>query len=223
MERAAHAAHKGRAAAVTEGREADAHAVRWEYLRAEIEHKAIYRVAPGARGLLGKAPNTRYTWQFYLRRCLFNPWFTINAAQALLTKMPPGQYQFAAVEDAGVPLAQALATLTETPFISVKKQRKVYGLMNWTEGRVTGDPLVLVDDLAGSQASLKAAKRVLLAYKLEVAPLYVTLVNKTQGTHKENYLQDTQLVSLFTCEDFAMSWSAYREKYNRDPDFGPSY
>jgi orotate phosphoribosyltransferase len=194
-----------------------------EYLRSEIEHKGIYRVAPGGRALPGKAPNTRYTWQFYLRRCLFDPWFTICAARTLLAEMPEGKCQFAAVEDAGVPLAQALATLTETPMISVKKQRKMYGLMNWTEGRVTGEPLVLVDDLAGSQASLKAAKKVLQAFKLPVAPLYVTLVNKTQGTHAENYLGDSKLVSLFTCEDFAMSWAAYLEKYNRDPAFGPTY
>lgn len=201
----------------------DTHEVLREHLRAEIEHKAIYRVPPGGQALPGKAPNTRYTWQFYLRRCLFDPWFTIGAAQLLLAKMPAGKFQFAAVEDAGVPLAQALATLTETPFISVKKQRKVYGLMNWTEGRVTGDPLVLVDDLAGSQASLKAAKRTLLAFKLNVAPFYVALVNKTQGTHQENYLSDSQLVSLFTCEDFAMSWAAYRARHNRDPDFGLAY
>jgi len=194
-----------------------------EYLRSEIEHKGIYRVAPGGQALPGKAPNSRYTWQFYLRRCLFDPWFTIGAAQALLAKMPEGKFQFAAVEDAGVPLAQALATLTETPMISVKKQRKLYGLMNWTEGRVTGDPLVLVDDLAGSQASLRAAKRTLQAFKLPVAPVYVTLVDKTQGTHRENYLDGSQLVSLFTCEDFAMTWAAYRARYNRDPDFGAAY
>jgi hypothetical protein len=48
-------------------------------------------------------------------------------------------------------------------------------------------------------------------------------VNKTQGTHAENYLGDSKLVSLFTCEDFAMSWAAYLEKYNRDPAFGPTY
>lgn len=194
-----------------------------EYLRSEIDHRGIYRVPPGGRRLPGKAPNSWYTWQFYLRRCLFDPTFAFLAGENLLARMPEGECQFAAVEDAGVPLAQAMATITCTPFISVKKQRKGYGLLNWTEGRVTGAPLVLVDDLAGSQASLKAARKILVAYQLNVAPVYVTIVDKTQGTHPEAYLQGSKLISLFTCEDFAMTWEAYRARYDRFPEFGPTY
>lgn len=198
-------------------------AVKFEYLRSEIDHKAIYRVAPTGRKLLAKAPAAYYTWQIYLRRCMFDPKFVYTAADLLLKKMPEGVFQFAAVEDAGVSLTQAMATLSGRSWISVKKQRKVYGLHNWTEGRVTGDPLVLVDDLAGSQASLRTARSVLRAYKLEVAPYYATIIDKTQGTHQSNYLNDFQLISLFTCEDFALSWNAYREKYRCDPDFGTYY
>jgi hypothetical protein len=28
---------------------------------------------------------------------------------------------------------------------------------------------------------------------------------------------------LFTCEDFAMGWKAYVEKFKREPDFGAYY
>lgn len=197
--------------------------VKFEYLRSEIDHKAIYRVAPNGRKLLAKGPGAYYTWQIYLRRCMFDPKFVYTAADLLLKEMPEGRFQFAAVEDAGVALAQALGTLSGRPWISVKKQRKAYGLHNWTEGRVTGDPLVLVDDLAGSQASLRTARSVLQAFKLEVAPYYAAIINKTQGTHQTNYLNDFKLISLFECEDFAMSWNAYRDRYRCDPDFGPHY
>lgn len=194
-----------------------------EFLRSEIEHKAIYRVAPGSPKLLAKSPNAYYTWQIYLRRCMFDPEFVYAAAELLLDSLPQGRFQFAAVEDAGNPLAQALGTITNTPWISVKKQRKLYGLHNWTEGRVSGDPIILVDDLAGSKSSLKSAKSVLLAFKLNLAPYYLTVIDKTQGTHNNSYINDFKLVSLFTCEDFSMTWNAYKEKYRCDPDFGPHY
>ena len=194
-----------------------------DYLKNKIEHSGIYRVKPGTINLIGKAPNTYYTWQLYLRRCLFEPKFVYTAADLLLSQLPNVPRQFAAVEDAGLPLAQALATLSGSNWISVKKQRKQYGLLNWTEGVVNGAPLVLVDDLAGSQASLKNARYVLEAFKLNVAPYYMTLMNKTKGTHHSNYLDDIKLVSLFTCDDFAMSWQEYIDRYRCEPDFGRIY
>jgi hypothetical protein len=48
----------------------------------------------------------------------------------------------------------------------------------------------------------------------------VALVNKTQGTHKNNYVGETELISLFTCDDFAMSWAEYVDKFNKKPEFG---
>jgi orotate phosphoribosyltransferase len=194
-----------------------------EYLRQEIEENGIYRVAPDGNRLPAKQPNMSYTWQFYLRRCMFEPKFISTAAELLVEKLPSTDIQIGACEDAGVPLGAAMAAVLGTPMISVKKSRKVYGLMNFTEGKVTGKPILLVDDLAGSQSTLKVAARTLEAFKLPVADQYATLINKTQGTHPESYMQQRQLISLFTCDDFAMSWSAYVEKYGRTPDFGKHY
>ena len=154
---------------------------------------------------------------------MLEPRFVYTAADLLLSRLPPSPRQFAAVEDAGSSLAQALATLTGTRWISIKKQRKNYGLHNWTEGVVSGNPLVLVDDLAGSQASLRNARHVLDSFKLNVAPYYMTIINKTKGTHHSNYINDIKLVSLFTCDDFAMTWQEYSDRYRCEPDFGPTY
>lgn len=197
--------------------------VKLEYLRSEIEHNGIYRVAPGMRRLPAKQPNLTYTWQFYLRRCMFDPKFIAAAAEALIERLPDTDIQIAACEDAGVSLGLAMSAVLGTPMISVKKARKVYGLMNFTEGKVTGKPILLVDDLAGSQSTLKVAAKTLEAFKLPVADQYATLINKTQGTHAESYLGNRELISLFTCDDFAMSWDAYVEKYGRNPDFGQHY
>jgi orotate phosphoribosyltransferase len=191
-----------------------------QYLKDEIEHRAVYRVAPGAPGIPGKAPNKTYTWQIYLRRCMFDPKFVFTAAELLVARLPNTDVQIGACEDAGVPLGLAMASLLGTPMMSLKKSRKAYGLLNFTEGVITGRPILLVDDVAGSQSTLRSAVKTLESFNLPVAHEYATLMNKTQGTHTENYLHSRELISLFTCEDFAMSWTAYVRKFKRDPDFG---
>lgn len=196
---------------------------RWEWMRDEIEHRAVYRVAPGRQRLPGKAPAMNYTWQIYSRRVLFDPKFVITAAEQLLMRLSSHDVQIGACEDAGVPLGLAMAALLGTPMMTIKKSRKVYGLLNFTEGRITGKPILLVDDVAGSQRTLKSGVKILEAFQLPVANEYATLINKTQGTHPESYLNQKRLVSLFTCDDFAMSWNAYVQKHKREPEFGPHY
>jgi len=192
-----------------------------EYLRSEIDHKAIYRCRPGET-LPAKQPNYRYTWQFYLRRVLFDPDFVITAAEMLVDILPSRDVQIGACEDAGVPLGLALAAQLGSPMITIKKSRKAYGLLNFTEGRFTGKPILLVDDLAGSQTTLRTAARTLMAFNIPVAAHYVTLLNKTKESH-DAYLKNKHLISLFTCEDFALTWEDYCLRYGREPDFGAYY
>jgi orotate phosphoribosyltransferase len=192
-----------------------------EYLRSEIDHTGIYRVRPGGRMIPAKAPNLGYMWQFYLRNCLFNPRFTLLAAELLVHGLPDKDVQIAACEDAGVPLGLAMAAILGEPMISVKKERKSYGLLNFTEGRVTGKPLLLVDDLAGSQRTLMNAIGVLKAFNLPIADQYVALVNK--GKHPINYIDGKQLIYLFTGDDFALTWDEYVDRYKCEPDFGRLY
>jgi orotate phosphoribosyltransferase len=192
---------------------------KWQYLRAEIEHKGIYRTS--GRMIPAKAPNLGYTWQFYLRRCLFNPMFALTAAELLVAELPDKDIQIAACEDAGVPLGLAMAAVLGSPMLSVKKERKPYGLLNFTEGRVTGKPLLLVDDLAGSQRTLMNAMGVLNAFKLPIANEYVALVNKSE--HPTNLIEGKQLLCLFTSNEFSLTWQEYVDKYNQEPDFGRAY
>jgi len=191
-----------------------------EYLRSEIDHKGIYRVAPNEISLPGKAPNSKYTWQFYLRRCLFNPQFVTIAADLLIKKLNNTDVQIGACEDAGVPLGMAMSMMLNCPMISIKKSRKEYGLLNFTEGVLINKPILLVDDLAGSQNTFKKAINTLCAFKLSIADEYVALVNKTQATHANNYIQNKKLVYLFSCENFNMSWNDYFKTYGEYPDFG---
>jgi adenine/guanine phosphoribosyltransferase-like PRPP-binding protein len=193
-------------------------AIKREYLRNEIEHKAIYRCKPGET-IPGKIANTKYIWQFYLRRCMYDPKFIMTAAELLVEQLPSTYVQIGACEDAGVSLGMAMSLVLGKPMLSIKKERKVYGLYNFSEGPVLGLPILLVDDLAGSQTTLRNSRRVLEAFEIPVAKQYATLINKTQGTH-DAYLKDKDLISLFTCDDFAMTWQQYVDKYGYEPKFG---
>jgi len=195
--------------------------VKMAYLHDQIEHNAVYRVAPGGTPIPGKGPNTYYTWQIYLRRCMFDPKFVFTAAELLVEKLPNKDVQICACEDAGVVLGLAMATVLGTSMLSIKKSRKVYGLLNFCEGRQNGKPLLLVDDVAGSQTTLKNGVRTLEAFKLPIADQYVALMNKTIATHPESYIKQKELISLFTLDDFAMSWRAYVDKFKTEPNFGP--
>ena len=191
-----------------------------KYLHNEIEHKAIYRVKPGDKKLPGKSPSDLYSWQIYLRRCMFNPGFLFSAAELLVDLLPDKDIQIAACEDAGTCLGFAMSTILHRPMLSIKKSRKGYGLLNFTEGCVIDKPIVLVDDLAGSQNTLKNALYILKSFELPIADVYITLINKTKGTHSGAYIEDKKLISLFTCDDFALTWSDYVKKYNTEPNFG---
>lgn len=192
-----------------------------DYLRTEIEHRGIYRCEPGTY-IPAKAKDKFYSWQFYLRRCMYDPKFTNTAADLLVPLLSNTNVQVGACEDAGVVLGMAIAERLGSPMFSIKKKPKAYGLQNKLEGRLTGQPVLLVDDLAGSQATLRSSRQMLTMMNIQVAKEYVTLINKTTGTH-DAYLDDMNLVSLFTCDDFKLSWADYVAEYNKKPEFGLCY
>ena len=192
-----------------------------EYLRNEIEHRGIYRCEPGTR-LPAKARDKYYTWQFYLRRCMYDAAFTNAAADLLVELLPNKDVQVGACEDAGVVLGMAIAERLAQPMFSIKKTPKAYGLMNKLEGRLTGQPVLLVDDLAGSQATLRTSRQMLAMMNIPIANEYVTLINKTTASHA-TYLDNMQLISLFTCDDFKLTWADYETAYNTKPNFGLCY
>lgn len=192
-----------------------------EYLQSEIEHRAIYRCEPGVY-IPAKAKDKFYTWQFYLRRCMYDPVFINAAADLLVEQLSDKNVQVGACEDAGVVLGMAIAERLGTPMFSIKKKPKAYGLLNKLEGRLVGLPVLLVDDLAGSQATLRSSRQLLANMNIPIATEYCTLINKTVATH-DTYLDDMRLVSLFTCDDFKLTWKDYVDTYNRKPEFGLSY
>ncbi|MEM9469936.1 MAG: phosphoribosyltransferase family protein, partial [Pseudomonadota bacterium] len=75
-------------------------------------------------------------------------------------------FQIAGMEVAAVPLVTALlmkakARGLKTSGLVVRKERKTSGLGKSIEGEITGDPIILVDDIMNSGSSLEKAISVL--------------------------------------------------------------
>lgn len=202
-----------------------------EYCRLHINDCSIYRVTPGNTPLPGKAPGTHYTWQFYLRRSLFDPtvaryigdlfW---DMYEGIFRQSP---FQIGACEDAGVPVAcaiqaGAMARNIKINVFTVKKSAKAYGLMNMTEGIPMPElPVMLVDDLAGSQQTLKNAYRLLCEiYNMKIYKDHFVIVDKDIGTHRQAYMTESECVSLFRASDFDLNYNDYVESTGYYPQFG---
>lgn len=189
----------------------------------QIEHRGIYR-CPNGELMQGSTPVGVIYWQFYLRRCMFNPVFTNAVAHHLLERLPSTDVQFAGVETSGTTLAYALAQASGTPMLGIRKQPKPYGLTNFTEGRITGKPLVIVDDLIGSGSTLHRAHLTLKSFNLNVSDQHVVIVDKTDMKAPPRIdVPGVTVNHLFKRDQFALRWDEYVERYGQDPNFGPHY
>jgi len=196
---------------------------KWLFVRNFINEFCIYRVKPGDPKLPGRAPNTWYAWQFYMRRGLFNHEFLSSVSELFLQKiydeLHTFDFQIAGLETAstpllaGIPLVAAKHGLDINAF-SIRKNRKEYGLLNWIEGRVNNKPIMLVDDLCSSTASLNTAYNTLLKVNLtSIMDKAFCIVNKKNVENRNTpvtdiYLPETiKVLCLFSLDDFNLTYN----------------
>jgi orotate phosphoribosyltransferase len=189
-----------------------------DYLKEYIDKNCIIRVPPGSQPMLGKAPGTFYTWQFYLRRGLFNPLFNEMVAALFLDLIQKEvghfDFQIAGLETASTPLLVSIPMVAQRFGIqinafSVRKNRKEYGLHNWIEGGVIRDlPVLLVDDLCNSSNSMQKAMYTIYGdQKLGFTKFAFSVVNKSHDVFKncKTMPEDFKMLSLFSLRDFNLS------------------
>jgi orotate phosphoribosyltransferase len=193
-----------------------------EWTREYIDSKCIYRGEP----IPGKIPGTVYTWQFYLRRGLFDYSFLSAISQMFIYKVEREignfDFQIAGLESAstpmlaGIPLVCAAFGLDINAF-SVRKERKEYGLMNWIEGTPNDKPVMLMDDLCNSQVSMKRAFDIVQSHDIKVYDYAFCVVNKVNKdeTSEEKEKTDKHLpknikmMYLFDLDDFNLRNSSF--------------
>ena len=203
----------------------DKYNARRQFVKNFINELCIYRVKPGDPFLVGKQPGTTYSWQFYLRRGLFNHEFLTAVSEMFLQKVydeyQSFDIQIAGLETAstpmlaGIPLVAARYGLNINAF-SIRKNKKEYGLLNWIEGRVNNKPIILIDDLCSSTISLKKALDVLIEINLtqNILDRAFCIVNKRNVVDKTKPAIDIHLpeeikvMYLYSLDDFNLTYRA---------------
>lgn len=202
----------------------DKYNARRQFVKDFINELCIYRVKPGEKRLIGKQPGTSYSWQFYLRRGLFNHEFLTAVSEMFLQKVydeyQTFDIQIAGLETAstpmlaGIPLVAARHGLNINAF-SIRKNKKEYGLLNWIEGRVNNKPIILIDDLCSSTTSLKKALDVLIEVNLtNILDRAFCIVNKRNVVDKTKPAIDIHLpeeikvMYLYSLDDFNLTYKA---------------
>jgi orotate phosphoribosyltransferase len=199
-----------------------------DWLRDYINHACIYRVKPDEPKLVGKARNTFYTWQFYLRRGLFNAKF-LNMVGILFwyeyaEKYKETPFQVTGLETGATPILSAI-TMTSHLFdidvnvISTRAERKKYGLKNRFEGIIDYSlPVLIVDDMCNSKDTLLRCINHVAAEGLQVCEEGWVIVNKDMdGSHADHdkYIGDGgfKVNSIFKISDFEPKWDDYITKH----------
>jgi orotate phosphoribosyltransferase len=198
-----------------------------EWTKNYIDKQCIHRVPLGQPKLPGKVPGSKYTWMFYLRRGLFDHKFSSAISQMFIYKMEKEvghfDFQLSGLETASTPMLTSIPTIgrifgIDLNAFSIRKEQKEYGLMNWIEGVPNTKPVMLIDDLCNSSASMKKAYDIVNRSHVNKEPLKVfekafTIVNKSnQQVHSEQrqnsdlYLpKEIKVISLFNLDDFNLS------------------
>ena len=189
------------------------------YLLNYINDNCIFRLPPGV-AIKGSKSNSWYSWQFYLRRAIFDPYCSHIISEWIYENSDVTACQFAGMESAGPPLLSSLMSyslLVKAQHIkgfAIRKERKKYGMLNWIEGFVDGTlPIILLDDIANSKTTISRASEICKNHGFEVSRA-MTIVNKSNDS---DAVDDIPVSSIFKISDFQLEWAEYY-KNKPEPD-----
>ena len=180
-------------------------------LRRQLTEKirtACIRRSPEHR--LVSADGKPQGWLIDLRPALLDAQFIDWVAEAFWTRfrheMP---FQIGGMEVAAIPLITALQLkalslgLHANAFV-IRKQRKEYGAGQRIEGVLTDDPIVLVDDLINSGASLEAALVALSDRATNVPRVFAVVDFQSEAGRAWSRRRGIRVDSLFEPRDFGL-------------------
>jgi orotate phosphoribosyltransferase len=199
-----------------------------EWLRAFIEHKAVFRSPPGEL-LLISAEGGIASWQFYFPVAVLDPEFQRRMAALFWMRFAEPYkarpFQICACETGGVPVACALqatayAARQAVPVFAIKKRAKDYGIKNWIEGVVNPRlPVLLVDDVVGGRRTLTQAAERLRSFGLEVQGAFAIAAVKEGPLTFKLAGEERPITVLLGPDAFARTYEQYFAKYGKLPQF----
>lgn len=196
-----------------------------EACRKYIDDVCIWRSQNGEK-IPAKYPGHYYTWQFYLRRALFNTAFMNSFTNLFVYQVEREvghfNFQITGRETGATPMVSALTILCKAKYnieingFSVRKKRKEYGLKNYIEGIVAPNvPILIVDDLCNSAVSISECYQVLERLGYPLLDVVFTAVNKTNSVDtskvkndkyfEELGISNVTFLSPFNLDDFNLN------------------
>jgi outer membrane protein assembly factor BamB/orotate phosphoribosyltransferase len=173
-----------------------------------IRERAILR-AENQRLISPKGSSNR--WLIDLRR-LFMDARSLDAAAELFWQECAGRmpFQVGGVEAAAIPFLSAivmksLSRGTPVNGFIVRKERKTYGTGSSIEGELTGAPIVIVDDLLNSGASLEKARVVLEQENRTIAFAYILIDYESPLGKLWRKSHGIPLIAPFRLAEFGLS------------------
>jgi hypothetical protein len=204
----------------------------WNWCREYIDRECVYRVDENHPPIPSKAPGGTYVWQFYLRRATFNPGFARRLGLLFWDHFLPvylqQPFQVCACEPSGFPIGSTIQATATKLGVSLNlffvRRSPKFGTDSWFDGCALPNlPVLLVDDVAASSPFLLwSSARVQAKLNLPLHYNYFTICNKVgrgfskEAQHTDSYL-DSQLISLFTMNNFCRDVASFREAYGEDP------
>ena len=117
--------------------------------------------------------------------------------------------QVCGVETSGIALVAAIVMKghvrgKKVNGLYIRKSRKKTGLMKILEGTPTGDPIILVDDLINSGASIRHAIKVLSDAGFRVQKIFIILALRHADSYTFLHNTETSFSTLFTSDTFGI-------------------
>jgi orotate phosphoribosyltransferase len=149
-------------------------------------------------------------WLFDFRRILLDKEILQTISILFWNKFTETEYpklQMGGLETAAIPLVTALALTAphnrQTSAFYIRKSRKKLGLMNNTEGMVSNDPVVLVDDLINTGGSFLKQIAILEEQKKSVVAVFAILRFRNIEAYDAITKKGIKIITLFSLDELS--------------------
>lgn len=177
-----------------------------ERLRQLILKDVIHRTEKSVH-IVEKTDGSKSPWLLDFRAVLLTPDFLELAAEVFWEKFTSRYpFQVGGLETAAIALVAAIvmkgsARGTPVNGFYIRKSRKHYGLQKTIEGKLTHEPIVLVDDLIHSGASLIKQIEILKSEGKRVSSAFTFVRYRSEAPDLGD---GVSLTTLYTLEDFGL-------------------
>jgi len=192
-----------------------------KYLYDYINDICIERAKRGEKTLISSYDHTKTnSWQFYLRRGLFNLEFLSYVGYLFWDKFADEYhktpFQIAGLETGATPVTFGILMSApafecgDVNCFTIRKEKKKYGLLNRFEGIVKPNlPVLVVDDLCNTKGTIAQSFSFLKEEKIDIFYKAFAIVYKDENDEIDKDAID-YIEHLFKFREFVLEYDEYQ-------------